>query len=220
MNSRRQVRGFTLIELLVVIAIIAILAALLLPVLAKSKGKAKDVACVNNLKELYTGLRVWADDQGDKYPWMLNTAQGGCSDSQYWVDNFRTLTNQVVSVNLLLCPTDLTKKAATNWPSLRGDLNVSYFICTNTPTEAKTQIILFGDRNVQGAQGGLDLLFDVSMGTSINAAWDNTMHQLKGNLQMADGSARKVSTPALRDAISFELATPGITNVLISKPRL
>src|SRR5271157_5546344 len=82
MSTRRQVRGFTLIELLVVIAIIAILAALLLPALARGKAKAKDVACVNNLKELYLGLRVWADDQGDKYPWMLDTAHGGCADSQ------------------------------------------------------------------------------------------------------------------------------------------
>ena len=65
MSSRR---AFTLVELLVVIAIIAILAALLLPVLSMAKEKGYRAQCINNFKQLAIAIQVYADDHGDQLP--------------------------------------------------------------------------------------------------------------------------------------------------------
>ena len=71
----RRIRGFTLIEVLVVIAIIAILAAIIFPVFAKARGKARQTQCLSNIKQIGAGLIMYADDsdgcytRGQFWPW-------------------------------------------------------------------------------------------------------------------------------------------------------
>jgi prepilin-type N-terminal cleavage/methylation domain-containing protein/prepilin-type processing-associated H-X9-DG protein len=90
--------GFTLIELLVVIAIIAVLAALLLPALAKGKAAARTTACKNNLRQQVIGLRYYLDEN-EKYPfWEAWDADG----RQAWDRSLLKLTGQ--EARIFLCP--------------------------------------------------------------------------------------------------------------------
>jgi prepilin-type N-terminal cleavage/methylation domain-containing protein len=67
-NNHKTAAGFTLVELLVVMAVIAVLAALLLPALSRAKAKAQRTACLNNLRQINLGVRMYSNDAGDATP--------------------------------------------------------------------------------------------------------------------------------------------------------
>jgi prepilin-type N-terminal cleavage/methylation domain-containing protein/prepilin-type processing-associated H-X9-DG protein len=95
-HSRFPSPGFTLIELLVVIAIIAILAALLLPVLGRAKHSAQRITCVNNLRQLRLSLGIYTTENASQLP--PHNSLGNQWPAQ--------LRSSYIDLMLLRCPTD------------------------------------------------------------------------------------------------------------------
>src|SRR5579883_908833 len=98
---RSSKEGFTLIELLVVIAIIAILAALLLPVLSRAKSKAQTTQCINNCAQLGAAWVMYASDNGDNLAlnYGFGLAPWGPYSTPNWVEGVMSLNPQPENTN-------------------------------------------------------------------------------------------------------------------------
>jgi prepilin-type N-terminal cleavage/methylation domain-containing protein len=225
-------RGFTLIELLVVLAIIVILAALLLPALARAKEQARRVKCISNLKQVALAAKTYAMDHEGDFPWHTMPTEGGTygtsTAASAW-GNFSTLSNELVTPLVLVCPSDGgTKKLANTWAELfsvafRSNA-VSFWVGLDA-FEQLPGVMLAGDGNITG--GVADSCGSVADAPGVAAReykpgnssirWLNTVHGVSGNIALSDGSVQRVSKRELVEMVDVNYRT--LTNAPVRSHR-
>ncbi len=216
--------AFTLIELMLVIVIVFVLAvlfvwwAVIYPQLPLPK--IPRIACMNNLKQIGTAYRVWANEYNDHFPASQSVANGGWREVLTNADqgllcwtNYAIMANELgQTAKILVCPSDERKPADTftNF----ANANLSYFVGVSA-NDSEPQSLLGGDRNLgAGTEPGRDYGFSPENGQGNDVAipiktrdgpvcWSLKMHSVgrsegAGNILLGDGSVQQVGTLLLR----------------------
>ena len=215
--SRR--RGFTLIELLVVIAIIAILAAILFPVFAKAREKARQSSCLSNVKQLALASMGYAQDYDEQLP-----ASYKAGPPIYWTD---TISPYIKNTQIFKCPSLGIPESFWNGSQMAYGWNYYYLtlqagaVAYNAQTTSLGQVkspaetVMLGDGPSCSVMATGTLYYpDVYTGSRINAMgyvlsyngayFANLRHNEMANIAFVDGHAKAcnmgyLSTPAVFD---------------------
>ena len=194
--QRRYRPGFTLIELLVVIAIIAILAAILFPVFAQAREKARQTVCVSNMKQIGTGMIMYTSDYDGYWPksdGCSTTPTTNPSSPQPW-----TCTGSAYALRM-----NQYKWQAWIMPYIK---NVDVFFCPSRADKAKANPLWVSSGEIYNAY---------SLSTPITGYIDQGQYDAHSFL--GNGSVSGVQTPA-ETFIVMEGATPNTSSLYPQKP--
>ena len=212
-RDKKSEHAFTLVELIVVLAGLLFLAAIFLSPtgIPRSRGRSQRINCVNNLKQIGLGYRTFSLDNQDCYPMQTAMASGGTLELAAFAPaylHFQVMSNELMTPKILVCPEDKNRTAATNWISDLFNGKLSYFVGISA-NETNAQMLLSGDRNITNGQPANSRFIDLT--TNRPAGWTADIHQLQGNVGLADGSVQQLSSSRLRAQMA---GTGDLTNRL------
>jgi hypothetical protein len=220
-KESRYLSAFTVVEIFAIILTVLLLAALWLPKLAGRNYKGMyRLSCLDNLKEIGTAYRLWAEDNGNLMPAQQTVAKGGWADlltnanqgAICWT-NYVIISNELgQAAKLLGCVCD-ERKPAYDFTNVFDNSHVSYFVGVSANGN-QPQSIQGGDRNLgPGTVPANDYGYSSKSGDGNDVAiptnslkgpvsWTLKIHSAgqavgAGNILLGDGSAQQVSTASL-----------------------
>jgi len=216
----KRSQAFTLIELLVVIAIIAILAAILFPVFARAREKARQTTCLNNLKQLGTGFQMYIDDWDGGFPFAGRPGQGRgwVFTKDHWIIDVRqgSLFPYVRTVGAYVCPSETPRNQADrNSPTfLSYSMNAELFapgdpydpnqpLTISDVTEPAATILLM-EENEMTSVGGAGLNYGWFFPRHQND-WPANRHNGGGNWLLADQHAKWYKADQILDKVGSRI---------------
>ncbi len=215
--------GWSVWELVLVVFVVAALALMLIPAWMKAKARSSRVSCVNNMKQIGTGFRLFAGDNDMKYPFASigPTNTGGAAD--LWM-LFQLAANDLSSPRILVCPDDKERRRAEDFfittnspiprvsfahPSQRNSA-LSFFYALDADEDTPSKLLV-GDRNLtrdpkasDNSPGKVFLTGAQNLGSTTDETkdfrWSTKIHDRNGNVAFPDGSVQQLTSPQLREA--------------------
>ncbi|MFO1513270.1 MAG: hypothetical protein U1F83_10220 [Verrucomicrobiota bacterium] len=217
--------GFTFLDLLILVALVVV-AAVLLPLLARPKHQPIGMRCLGNLRQVGLAYQLWANDNGNKFPAQVPVADGGARElvqSGFAYASYLVMSNELNTPKLLICPEDPNPRrvVATTFvqhePGIPGygvsfvnDSNVSYFVGVDANVARPTRFIS-GDANLlvnnSPSEPGMLLLW-----TNSRVSWQKDMHLQKANIGFGDGSVQSFKSRKFQEAL---VKTGMVTNRMV-----
>jgi len=193
-------RGFTLIELLVVIAIIAILAAILFPVFARAREKARQTSCLSNVKQLALSVMMYLQDYDELLPCSYNphnpprpAGADVLTDGRYW---FGVIAPYVKNLQIFICPSAPTSWIGYGWNyDVLGYGSSSYCMpCPIARLQRPAETLMFVDAGnyvvYHPTRYGYQW-FDPPTGNDLfNYNYQGVRHNEGSNIAFCDGHAK------------------------------
>ncbi|MDR3706666.1 MAG: DUF1559 domain-containing protein [Capsulimonadaceae bacterium] len=193
--NRRIRRAFTLIELLVVIAIIAILAAILFPVFAKAREKARQASCQSNMKQLGIGFVQYVQDYDERFP-----------AATYWGSQIYPYEK---STGVFKCPDDVNTASTTSYPNSYA-FNVNLDGQSNAAASSVAVTVLAAEFN-SAANGNMTTTNDTLSANNTNGVFGTAVTPWGSLTALGTGTT---SNPAIHDPALMFLAADGHVKLL------
>ena len=196
-------QGFNLMELAVVLAVVTFLGVIIFSVSPKAKSKAKLIKCASNLKSLAFCFKIFAGDSGGYFPFSATNSPAYQDSTNAWT-HFQTMSNELGSAKILLCPADIAHRnsgAATFTAQPDGlatlqNKALSFFINVDG-NETNALNVLIGDRNLLVGNKPVTSNTQLSLPGTAMVQWGADIHGSIGNVALCDGSVQSGVASAL-----------------------